>query len=572
MSFKTNSILYDVDESPPLWLTLVMGIQHVMLIFSEITLLPLIVGRQAGVPEEHIYFASAAAGVAAGAVTLIQVLRIGGIGAGYTLFMGSSAAYLAGSLATLKAGGFPLLATLSILVAPIEVLMAFFLRHLRHIITPVVGGVILMLVVISLVPVSMHGWVGDSGHASDGSAANFLTGLSAMGILLGLALFGNRMLRLWCPIIGLFGAFMTSWLLGQFDISDLFSYPWLGAFPGQWPGLTLEFKADYLPLLAALAVLTVINGVQAIGNSMAVQQVSHRIPRQIDYGSIQGTMYGDALGNVISGVMGTVPNETYSENISVLKVTGVASRAIGVCGAILLMVLPFCPKIGLALAQLPEPVFGGFLMGLAAMMMPSALELMFARGINHRTGLLVGISLCIGLVAQSQMFFPDLFPLYLQPILNSGVAAGGLTAVLLSLIFRLMERQGYTARITTGTSHLPELITHIEQAGSRMDLSRDQLLRLQLACEEIFVHIGSKGEHPSDSLAVRVTYQEEELRVEMIYGERLGSLEGFKIPKSLLTAEPADLDGLGLVILSSIVQDFHQAVISGKTYIWFRLE
>ena len=46
-----------------------------------------------------------------------------------------------------------------------------------------------------------------------------------MGILLGLALFGNRMLRLWCPIIGLVGGFMTSWMLGQFDIGDLDQLP-----------------------------------------------------------------------------------------------------------------------------------------------------------------------------------------------------------------------------------------------------------------------------------------------------------------------------------------------------------
>lgn len=256
-----------------------------------------------------------------------------------------------------------------------------------------------------------------------------------------------------------------------------------------------------------------------------------------------------------------------------MPLTGVASRAVGICGAILLMALPFSPKISMALVHLPEPVFGGFLMGLAAMMMPSALELMFARGINHRTGLLVGISLCIGLVAQSKLFFPELFPLYLQPILTSGVAAGGLTAVLLILVFRLIERQGYTAVVPTGINQLPALVNHIEQAGSRMDLSRNQRLRLQLACEEILVHIvGAKGATPSGSLALRVAYQEEELRVEMIYGNPLGSLEACEIPKSLLTAEPADLDGLGLVILGGIVQDFHQAVISGRTYIWFRLE
>ncbi|MCU0578461.1 MAG: hypothetical protein MUF69_02840, partial [Desulfobacterota bacterium] len=124
-----------------------------------------------------------------------------------------------------------------------------------------------------------------------------------------------------------------------------------------------------------LALLTMINGVQAIGNSMAIQQVAHRRPRPIDYGIVQGTMYADALGNVFSGLLGTVPNETYSENISVQKVTGVASRTVGICGALLLIALPFSPKISLFLVNLPTPVFGGFLMGLAAMMLPTGLEL-----------------------------------------------------------------------------------------------------------------------------------------------------------------------------------------------------
>lgn len=572
MSIKANSVLYEPNEKPALWLTLVMGIQQVMLIYSEITLLPVIVGKQAGAPQEHILFASAAAAVAAGLITLIHAVRIGPIGAGYTLFMGTSAAYLAGSLATVKSGGFPLLATLSILVAPIEVLMAFFLRHLRHIITPVVGGAILMLVVISLVPVSVHEWVGESGHGAAAAPVNFLIGSSTMAILLGLSLFGNRMMRLWCPIIGLLGGVATSWVLGQINFQTLFAHPWLGRFPGEWPGLATDIQSGHLPLLAALGVLTFINGVQAIGNSMAVQQVSHRKPQQMDYESIQGTMYGDALGNVFSGLLGTLPNETYSENISVLRITGVASRVVGVCGALILILLPFCPKLSMALVQLPPPVFGGFLMGLAAMMMPAALELMFERGISHRTGLLVGISLCIGLVAQSKQFFPDLFPLWLQPILNSGVAAGGLTAVLLSFAFRAIERRGYTARATIGISRLHELISHLDKAGRQLDLSREQILRLQLACEEIFVHIaGTDATAEGKPLALRVTNQEEDLRVEMIYGKRLGSLEGFKMPKSLLKAEPSDLDGLGLALLSSVVQDFHQAVISGRTYIWFKL-
>ena len=469
MSAKANKLLYDVNESAPLWLVLVMGVQHVMLIYSEIVFLPVIIGKKAGVPMDHILFASLAAGVASGLITLIQVVRLGWFGTGYALFMGSSAAYLAGNLETLKAGGFPLLCTLSILVAPIEMLMAYFLRYLRHIITPAVGGVILLLVVLSLVPLSVSEWMGETGHVLFASRESFLTGLITMCVLLGVSLFGSRSLRIWSPILGMIAGLLMSWYFGLLHDQNLTQYSWMGWFQGTWPGLVFDLKLDYLPLAAVLGVLTVINGVQAIGNSMAVQQISHRDQRQIDYRIVQGTLYGDALGNVISGLLGTVPNETYSENISVLKVTGVASRSVGICGGLLLIALPFSPKLSMFLVHLPAPVFGGFLMGLAAMMFPSGLELVFSHGMTHRSGLLVGISLCIGLVAESGRFFPSFSPTSIGVFLNSGVAAGGLAAIILSLLFRLQEKQGYSTRIPAGVDNLPILMDRIQQGADILD-------------------------------------------------------------------------------------------------------
>ena len=570
MAEKSNNILYDVNEKPPLWLTLVMGLQHVLLIYSSIVFLPVIIGRAAGAPLDHILFASFAAGVASGLVTLIQVLRIGPIGTGYTLFMGSSAAYLAGSIGTLKAGGFPLLATLSILVAPIEFLMAYFLRHLRHIITPVVGGVILLLVVLSLVPLSLQEWMGEQGEVFYASWQNFLTGLITLCVLLGLSLFGNKNQRVWSPILGMTSGLAAAWAFGLFNAPKAeMDLPWLGSFKGIWPGLTLDLGMEHLPVLGAMAVLTMINGVQAIGNSMAVQQIAHRRPRPIDYDVVQGTMYADALGNIFSGLLGTVPNETYSENISVQKVTGVASRSVGVCGALLLIALPFSPKISLFLVNLPTPVFGGFLMGLAAMMLPTGLELVFSHGINHRTGLLVGVSVCIGLVAESGKFFPELFPLSLGVFLDNGVAAGGLAAIILSLLFRLTENRGYAIRVPAGLENLPHLAEHIQKAGEALDLSADQVLRLELACEEVFLHIAKTG--GENSLALRIKLVDEDLVVEIIYGQNLGDLSAIRMPTNLLAAKEPELDSLGLALLHQVVHDFHQVVISGITYLWFKV-
>jgi len=66
--------------------------------------------------------------------------------------MGSSTAYLACSVEAVRLGGFSLLAAISILVAPVEALFSYFIRFLRHIVTPAVGGIVLLLIVVSLLP------------------------------------------------------------------------------------------------------------------------------------------------------------------------------------------------------------------------------------------------------------------------------------------------------------------------------------------------------------------------------------------------------------------------------------
>ena len=59
---------------------------------------------------------------------------------------------------------------------------------------------------------------------------------------------------------------------------------------------------------------------------------------------MQGTIGASGLANLLSGLVGTLPNTTYSSGISVAALTGVAARNVGVCVGILIIVFSFFPK------------------------------------------------------------------------------------------------------------------------------------------------------------------------------------------------------------------------------------
>jgi xanthine/uracil permease len=568
---SSDNLLYGVDEKPPLWLAFVQGLQHVIVVYGEIVLFPLVVGRLANAPQGHVQFACFAAAIAAAICTALQALRIGRFGSGYTIFMGSSTAYLACSVAAVKLGGFPLLAAVSIIVAPFEALFSYFLRYLRHIVTPAVGGIVLLLIVVSLLPLSVKEWVGTAGEPHFGSMQNLFTGLITLGVLLGIALFGNKQLRVWCPMIGMAIGFSAAWLFGLTRFELFETAPWFGLPSGQWPGLTWDFRYEHLPIIAAMAVVTIINGVQAVGNSMAVQEISTRNFRKVNYDRIQGCLYIDSIGNVISGLLGSVPNETYPENISVLKATGVASRWIGICGALIMATLAFSPKVSSLLIEMPQPVFGGFLMGLAAMMVPAGLSLISTTSFSHQSGLMIGISLCIGIAAESGAFFGHTLPAALTIFTNSSIAAGGLAAIMLSVLFTLVHKPQLSFTIDVAVEKLNELITILENRTGSLRLSPKVLHRLQLACEEVFIHAaeGLRPDDPKEEITFKMLKQENDLFVEIIFSKAVADIDrgAPEIPQHLEVTE----ENIGLVLLRQITSELKHIRISGNTYISFKI-
>jgi uracil-xanthine permease len=566
----SDNLLYAVDEKPPLWLAFVLGLQHILVIYGEVVIFPLVVGRIANAPQQHIQFACFAAAISASVCTILQTLRIRNYGSGFVVFMGSSTAYLACSVEAVKLGGFSLLAAISILVAPLEALFSYFLRLLRHIVTPAVGGIVLLLIVVSLLPLSVKEWVGHAGEPHYASLQNLFTGLFTLMVVLGLALFGNKQLRIWCPIIGMAIGFVFAWVMGLTHFESLRAAPWFGLPSGQWPGLDWNFQYEHLPVIAAMAVVTIINGVQAVGNSMAAQQVSTRNFKKVDYDRIQGCLYVDSLGNVISGLLGSVPNETYLENISLLKITGVASRLVGICGAILMAALAFSPKISGLLIEMPQPVFGGFMMGLAAMMFPSGLNLINAASLNHQSGLLIGVSLCIGMVAESGVFFPRTMPAALSIFTNNAVAAGGLTAITLSALFSVVHKPKLSFTLDVTADKLDELVGILENSISRLKLTHNAMHRLQLACEEVFMHVAEELSRcgQQELMTFKMLRQESDLFVEIICSRKVADVDH-------VTPEPSyqeiPEETLGMVILRQITSDLKQIHISGTTYISFRI-
>lgn len=569
----SDRILHAVDDKPGWSLSLLLGLTHVSLIFDGIIFLPIMIGKATVTPPEQVAFVTFATIMVAALGTLIQTLRVGRIGCGFVLFMGSYSAFLACTLSAVRMGGLELMATMTLLTAPVVFFYSFFLRFLRHIVTPQIGGIMIILVALSLMPIAIELWQGGfPDRPGFGTYPNYVVGVITMATLVLLMLFGTTTLRLWTPLLGLGAGCAAAWFFGIIQLDQAVAAPWIGLPRWAWPGLELNLSLSHMPLLAAFVMAALVSSMEGTGNIMLVQQFSLRHFRKVDYQQVQAGLYGDAAAKALAGVSGAAPVATFCDNLPLLKMTRVASRRVGLMGAAILFALAFLPKISGFLLDLPAPVIGGMLVIICGMLFAAGIGLIIRSGLDFQFGLVLGLSLCAGLVAETRDFFPEVMPVSLAPMLQNGVAMGGFVAMFMSVLLVLFPKPRTMFRLAPRLDRMPELVAKLENVRHTLRMNDRGFHRLLLACEETFGHLCEHIANKDKTCLFDIQRREDGIFVEIVCGSWVEDVDHCPPPIHPSRADEEELSRLGLFLLAKTARDVLHYNLSGNTYITFHID
>lgn len=524
-STRQSNVRYEADERPPLLLTIGLGLQIALLTVGGVVLTVAIVSRAGGASESFLTWGVFAAAAVSGTTTVIQALRVGRIGAGYVLMMGTSGSFIAVCIGALMQGGPALMATLIIISSLFQFLLSARLSLLRRILTPAVSGTVIMLISVTVMPIAfnMLNRVPE-GMPSTSAAA---TALATVLVTLGIALKARSSLRLWAPVIGVAAGSIVGGYFGLYDAGRVAAAAWLGLPDGSWPGIDISFGPAFWALLPAFMFVTLVGAVETIGDSVAIQRVSWRRPRAVDYRAVQGAVAADGLGNLLSGLMGTVPNTTYSSSIAVTELTGVASRIVGVVVGLTFILVAFIPKFLAVVLAIPDPVAGGFLIVLLAMLFVIGMKLVLQDGIDYRKGLVVGVGFWIGVGFQNDAIFPALVSDFAGGLLRNGMTAGGLAAILMTLFLEITSPRRHRMESDFDLAALPKIREFLEGFARRQGWDKGTADRLMAASEEtLLTLIPRDGENSQPRRLLLVAHREGDSAVlELVAATGEGNLQ-----------------------------------------------
>lgn len=505
-------IRFEPDDKPPAALTAGMGIQFAVLSIAGIVLTPAIVVRAAGESDTYLTWAVFAAALVSGVSTILQSVRLGRIGAGYVLLMGTSGAFIAVCVAALAQGGPGLLAVLVVASSLFQFLLAARLSLFRRLVTPVVAGTVLMLIAVTVMPL-----IFDMVRASPEGSSAWSAPASALvtiALVVVIALKSSGGLRLWAPVIGVVAGSVTAVVFGLYDFDQVVDAPWIGVPDGGWPGLDVSFDSAFWSLLPAFVLVTIIGAVETIGDSVAIQRVSWRKPRAVDYRVVQGAVAADGTGNLLSGLAGTVPNTTYSTSVSITELTGVAARRVGVAIGVIFIMFAFLPKFLALVLAIPDAVVAAYITVLMALLFVVGMRIVSEEASDYRKGLIAGVAFWLGVGFQNNLIFPEYLEGFAGGFLENGMTSGGLVAIVLTLFTEATQSRRHRLRTNLALSELPRIQEFLNAFATRHGWAVSMSQRLHAVAEETLVTLldAEQAGDAATGRALRVTASKQDGR------------------------------------------------------------
>ncbi|EGU18999.1 xanthine/uracil permease family protein [Vibrio mimicus SX-4] len=453
---RKADLVYQLNDRPPLPQTLFAALQHLLAMFVAVITPSLIICQSLGVPADQTNTIISMSLFASGLSSFIQIRTFGPIGSGLLSIQGTSFNFLGpiiGAGLALKAGDASIETMMAaifgtILVASFaEILLSRVLQFAQRVITPLVSGIVVTLIGLTLVQVGLISMGGGYAAMADGSFGS-LDKLALAGTVLAIIVLLNRAhnpyVRVASIVIAMLVGYVMAYLMGMVNTDNLAETQLIALpIPMQY-GLGFDWS-----LFIPLVLIFLITALEAIGDITATSEVSGEpVKGPVYMKRIKGGVLADGLNSALAAVFNSFPNSTFSQNNGVILLTGVASRYVGYFIAGMLVLLGLFPGVASFVQLIPEPVLGGATIVMFGTIAAAGVRIISRVDLDRRAILIMALSFSMGLGIAQKPEILQFMPEFIKNLFSSGVAAGGITAIVLNLLLPEVRRDENAASVS----------------------------------------------------------------------------------------------------------------------------
>lgn len=229
-------------------------------------------------------------------------------------------------------------------------------------------------------------------------------------------------------LIGILAGYIASAALGLVDFSSV-----LAANAVEIPKFYLPFINYDLNFATTLSIIpiAVVSIVEHIGDHKVLSEIiGHDL---IEDPGLQKTLLGDGIATLIAALIGGPANTTYSQNSSVIGMTGIASAYVIFLAAVIAVLFAFSGHLTALFSAIPQPVLGGISLLLYGFISVNGIKILIQNQVdfnNTRNVVVTGAMLVLGLGgAALSVAYGNL------SVSISGMSLAAIAGVILNLCF-----------------------------------------------------------------------------------------------------------------------------------------
>ncbi|MFC3339247.1 nucleobase:cation symporter-2 family protein [Paracandidimonas soli] len=439
-SREPNDLIYGPEDSPRPFVSLLAAFQHLLAIIVPIVTPGLLICQALGVSPRDTNMIVSMSLVISGIATFVQCRRFGPFGAGLLIVQGTSFNFvgplIAGGALMVKQGT-PVEAVMAAIFGVViagsfvEIGISRILPFVKRLITPLVTGIVVLLIGLTLIKVGLISMGGGFSAMGDGTFAN-RDNLILSGSVLAIIVILNRIPLAWIRsaalVIALLAGYLIAGYMGRLDFTGmheaaLFELPRPLHF-----GLGFSWSL-FIPMI----IIYLVTSLEAIGDITATSKISREpVEGPVWMRRIKGGVLVNGANSLLAGIFNTFPSSVFAQNNGVIQLTGIASRHIGMWIAAMLLLLGLFPTVAGVMQAVPEPVLGGAAMVMFGAVAAAGINILAGIRLDRRALLIIAVSLALGLGVSQVPEFVAHMPSALRNVLESGVATGGICALLMN--------------------------------------------------------------------------------------------------------------------------------------------
>ncbi|KAG0291121.1 hypothetical protein BGZ98_003138 [Dissophora globulifera] len=287
-------------------------------------------------------------------------------------------------------------------------------RALKRIFPPIVTGVTVMLIGVSLVTSGIQQWGGGAGpcasrpalgpfvdcpvvgapHAAPWGDAQWIgLGFLVFFTIMVVEFFGSPFMKNAQVVIGLIVGMIVAAALGYTTSDSINAAPtvtflWIKTYK----------LSIYPPAIIPLLITYVLAMVESIGDITASCEVSQLSVEGCEFESrLQGGIFADGVAGLLAPLMMNSPMSCYAQNNGIISLTRCANTMAGFMCCIFLILMGVFSKFGALFLTLPDSVLGGMTTFLFASVVVSGIRILSFLPWTRRERFIVAASLSLGL-------------------------------------------------------------------------------------------------------------------------------------------------------------------------------